>query len=401
MDRCILVIFLFFMVFVSCEEESRGPLFKDDTPPGVIRDVEVENLPGGAKISYTIPIDEDALFVEASYQLDNGKKVTSKSSIFKNYVILEGLREVKSQEVELVCIDRSNNRSPSVYVTITPETAPIDKLFSSFEITEDFGGVRVIYNNEDEISAEILLYAEDEDGNLVYEQSTFISDDRSSHYTFRSFPPVSAVFGVSATDRWDNSTELLETTVTPLEEHELNRELFRDMFLEGDEPDAFGWTKPNLWNGSIDGSGFHTAQGEPGTVIPPYTQGYHVFSMDLGVVAKLSRFRFWQRQDSWIFTHGNPRFFEVWGIDKIPDDDGASLEGWTKLVEKGEVVKPSGGPLGSNSADDIAQAAEGEEFEFPIEAPPVRYIRFVNMENWSSSKFMHLMEIKFWGQEIE
>lgn len=389
------------MVFVSCEEESRGPLFKDDIPPGAIQDVEVENLPGGAKISYTVPRDEDALFVEANYHLDNGEKVTSKSSIFKNFVILEGLRELKSQEVELVCVDRSNNRSSSVYVTITPETAPIDKLFSSFEITEDFGGVRVVYDNEDKISAEILLYAEDEDGNLVYEQSAFISDDRSSHYTFRSFPPVSAVFGVSATDRWDNSTEILETTVTPLEEHELNRELFRDMFLEGDEPDAFGWTKPNLWNGSIDGSGFHTAQGEPGTVIPPYTQGYHVFSMDLGVVAKLSRFRFWQRQDTWIFTHGNPRSFEVWGIDEIPDDDGASLEGWTKLVENGEVIKPSGGPLGSNSADDIAQAAEGEEFEFPIEAPPVRYIRFVNIENWSSSKFMHLMEIKFWGQEIE
>jgi len=71
------------------------------------------------------------------------------------------------------------------------------------------------------------------------------------------------------------------------------------------------------------------------------------------------------------------------------------------LIENGEVVKPSGGAIGSNSAEDVAQAASGEEFEFPIEAPPVRYIRFVNLESWSTGKFMHIMEINFWGQISE
>lgn len=388
-------------LFIACEEEERGPLFRDDIPPASVKDIEVENIPGGAKITYSVPKDEDVLYVEAFYQLDNGKEVVSKSSVFKNTIIIEGLREKRSQEVELVSVDRSNNRSVPVFASITPETAPIDKLFESFELFEDFGGVRLSYNNEDEIAAEILLYAADSLGNMVYEQSVFISDNNSSHYTFRSFPPEARNFGVSAIDRWDNATEVVQKMITPLEEYELNTEKFRDIFLDGDEPDAFGWTKPNLWNGSIDGSGFHTAQGEPGTVIPPYTRGYHVMSMDLGVVAKLSRFKFWQRQGSWIYTHGNPRYFEIWGIDEIPDDDGASLEGWTKLVENGEVVKPSGSALGNNSAEDEAAAASGEEFDFPIEAPPVRYIRFVNLENWSGGKFMHFMEIKFWGQEIE
>lgn len=396
-----LPILLLGCILFACEEEVRGPLTHDSVPPDPVTEISVTNLPGGAKISYKVPANEDALLVEASYELASGRIVTTKSSIFKNFVIVEGLRAVESQEVTLVSVDRSNNKSEPVTTTISPQMAPIDKLFASFELSEDFGGVRVRYNNEDEISAEILLYAQDENGNLVYSQSTFISDAQKSHETFRGFPPAETKFGVAIVDRWDNTTEIFETTITPLEEVMLNIENFDDIALTGDEPDAFGWTKPNLWNGSIDGSGFHTAQGNPGAVVPPYTEGFHMFTIDLGVTAKLSRLKFWQRQGTWIFTHGNPHYFEVWGTNEIPADNGASLEGWTRLVTNGEVVKPSGGPIGSNSAEDEAQAASGEEFECAIEAPPVRYIRFVNQESWSTGKFMHIMEMNFWGQITE
>jgi hypothetical protein len=395
----------YFALLSSCEEDVRGPLTKDPNPPGLVSEVTVTNLPGGARISYAVPDDEDALLVEASYTLDNGKQVTAKSSVFKNFVIVEGLRKVRPQDVELVSVDRSNNRSEPVRVSITPETAPVDKLFASFELVEDFGGVRLKYNNADKIPAELLLYAADEDGNLIYRQSTFIADGQRSHHTFRGFDPVATRFGAAAIDRWDNVTEIFEAERTPLNEVILELENFKDVFLTGDEKDAFGWTKSNLWNGSIDGSGFHTAQGLPGAIVPPYTEGNHMFTVDLGVVAKLSRFKFWQRQGDGgccgVYSHGNPRYFEVWGIAEIPADNGASLEGWTRLVENGEVVKPSGAPIGSNSAEDLAQAASGEEFEFPIDAPPIRYVRFVNIESWSTGKFMHIMELNFWGQIVE
>ncbi len=406
MRNNILLIFLIGVIFItgllSCEEEDeRGLLTPDANPPGVVSEVVVTNLPGGAKIEYKLPGDEDALLVEASYRLGNGELVTAKSSIFKNFVIIEGLRKVESQEVTLVVVDRSNNRSEPVTASISPETAPIDKLFGTFELVPDFGGVRINYKNEDEIRAELLLYAADETGRLIYSQSTFISTNNLSHHTFRGFPPQSAKFGISAIDRWDNATGILETEILPLEEILLSIEDFNDIFLDGDEPDAFGWVKSNMWNGSIGGAGFHTAQGQAGAIIPPYTEGFHMFTVDIGVKAKLSRFKFWQRQGNWIFTHGNPRHFEVWGIDEIPADNGASFDGWTKLVENGEVIKPSGGALGNNSAEDVAQAAEGEEFEFPIESPPVRYIRFVNLESWSTGKFVHVMELNFWGQLAE
>lgn len=396
----IIAILGFGMIMFSCEEEVKGPLSGDAIPPGPVSEAVVSNLPGGAKIEYKVPADEDALLVEASYKLGNGEVVTTKSSIFKNFVIVEGLRKVESQDVTLVAVDRSNNRSAPVVVSISPETAPVDKLFTTFQIVADFGGVRVSYNNEDNIKVELLLYVADENGKLIYSQSAFISDDLRSHHTFRGFTPELANFGIAALDRWDNATEIFEASVLPLEEILLDIDNYNDIFLTGDENDAFGWAKPNMWNGSIGGAGFHTAQGNPGSVVPPYTEGHHMFTVDLGVTARLSRFIFWQRQGGWIFTHGNPRHFEVWGTDVLPADNGASLDGWTRLIENGEVLKPSGGPLGSNSAEDVAQAAAGEEFELPIEAPPVRYIRFVNFESWSTGKFVHVMELNFWGQLV-
>ena len=391
-----------FVGFVSCtEEDERGPLTTDNTIPGVVSEVVVTNLPGGAKIEYKVPDDEDVLMVEANY-LRNGERVTARSSIFKNFVMIEGLRQVASQKVSLVTLDRSDNRSQPVEVTISPEKAPIDKLFESFELAPDFGGVRLRYDNEDEIRAELLLYASNEAGDPVYLQSAFISNSNRSHHSFRGFPPETVTFGISAIDRWYNATVILEKEVLPWEEVLLDLEHFDDVYLTGDEPSAWGWIMENLWNGTIGGVGFHTGQGNPGTVVPPYTEGYHMFTIDLGVTAQLSRFKFWQRQESWIFifSHVNPRYFEVWGIDEIPADNGASMEnnGWTRLIENGEVIKPSGGEIGNNSADDEAQAASGEEFEFTIDAPPVRYIRFVNLENWTGGKAMHFTEINFWGQ---
>ena len=40
----------------------------------------------------------------------------------------------------------------------------------------------------------------------------------------------------------------------------------------------------------------------------------------------------------------------------------------------------------------------GEEFEFPIEAPAVRYVRFKLISSWSGSDGVNLQEVQFWGQ---
>ncbi|AWW32763.1 hypothetical protein DN752_22920 [Echinicola strongylocentroti] len=396
----ILAIFSLLACF-SCEEEYIEPYPEDGVPPGKIGEVVVSNLPGGAKIEYATPQDEDALLVEAHYTRDDGKEVVTKSSIYKNFITVEGLREIKERQVSLIVVDRSNNKSEPVNVSINPEKAPIDQFYETMELVEDFGGVRLRFDNSNNLSAEILLYSEDDSGNLVYTQSTFVNNDQQNSIAFRGFDVRLQKFAVKVIDRWNNITDTYEEEITPLKESFIPIENFRDIFLTGDQEDAFGWVKTNMWNNTLGGNGFHTAQDEPGHVVAPYTESYHMFTMDLGTTVKLSRFKFWQRQGGWIFRHGNPRLFDLWGIDELPEDSNGSLEGWVKLVDNGEDFKPSGGPEGSNSAEDQAAAAAGEEFDCNVEAPPVRYIRFVNKESWSGGKFMHIMEINFWGQEVE
>ncbi|MEQ9288355.1 MAG: DUF5000 domain-containing lipoprotein [Cyclobacteriaceae bacterium] len=402
------IIALFVVFLFACTEDTqRGPLaIEDEVAPGIVSEISVENLPGGALVTYKIPSDEDFLLVEATYQR-NVTTVVTKSSAYQNSILIEGIRGVENLEVELVSVDRSGNRSPVTTVTVNPLTAPIDKMFNELTLEQAFGGVRANYSNNELLKFELLLLLKDTvSGEWQYTGSAFIENNQRNRFTFRGFPPSEKTFGIFAVDRWDNSTDTLEISLTPLEEVELDFTKYDVISpaLSTDEPDAFGWVHANMWNGNIGGNGFHTSQANPGAVVPPYEEPYHIVSWDLGVTANLSRVIWWQRQGSWGFRHGNPRYFEIWGIDELPaNSPGTDMvaEGWTLLVANGEVLKPSEAPLGTLSAEDAAQVLAGEEFEIFDNSAKIRYLRFVNFQSWSGAKFMHMTEVKAFGQILE
>ena len=128
------------------------------------------------------------------------------------------------------------------------------------------------------------------------------------------------------------------------------------------------------------------------------------FTFDLGVQAELSRLKYWQRLDSgggWLYAHGNPRIFEIWGRADAPDPN-SEWDGWI-LLTTCESVKPSGLPLGLGmwNAEDREYAEKGEEFEFPAGLSPVRYIRINVLTNWSNTQFICFQQMWFWGREVE
>ena len=52
MKKYILLSFVFISaLFMSCEEEFRGPLVDDGIPPKPVSNVTVENIPGGATLT--------------------------------------------------------------------------------------------------------------------------------------------------------------------------------------------------------------------------------------------------------------------------------------------------------------------------------------------------------------
>jgi hypothetical protein len=172
----------------------------------------------------------------------------------------------------------------------------------------------------------------------------------------------------------------------PKYETMFDRTKFSALSLPGDEPSAYGWVLPNLWDGIIGDQGFHTAVS---------TNWPQVESIDLGVKGKISRIKEFQRQGDYIFKEANIKKFEIWGADTF--DPSGSWVNWTKLMDCTS-VKPSGSPIGTITDADRAWAAAGEEFINTL-APDkmVRYIRIKVLETWRGDQYFHLSELQVFG----
>lgn len=394
---CILI-FLTIGLLSNCDEDEKRPLVKDSTPPGPISNVEVENLPGGADISYTMPSDKDVLYVEATFESANGKLKIWKSSVFNNAIEIAGFPDTTTYTVALNAVDQSENRSSTVHVDIQPTTPPITLISESIKINSDFGGIGISWINDNQAEIAVIAEAENEDGELEQADIRY-SSQKEDGFALRGYDTMPHMFLVFVRDRYDNLSSKIDTIIKPLFEQHLDKSLMKPLKLPHDAIDAAGWVMINIFDDNIGGPGFHTPSlwndDNPTKEYPAPNR--HFFSFDLGVTAQLSRFRFWQRQSTtWIYGHGNPRYIDIWGTAELNQD--GSFDGWTKLVDNGEIIKPSGLPMGQLSNDDVEAAVRGHEFTFPLDAPPVRYIRFVNLKNWSGTRFLHIMEVDFWGE---
>src|SRR5690606_23763814 len=105
---------------IACNEEELGPLVVQDGKPNILSNISVENLNGGARISYTLPDDPDLLYVTATYPLSSGVQRTVKSSVFGNSLTLEGFSTTDEREVTLHTVNRSENLSDPMKVKIKP-----------------------------------------------------------------------------------------------------------------------------------------------------------------------------------------------------------------------------------------------------------------------------------------
>src|SRR5690606_20708908 len=118
-----------------------------------------------------------------------------------------------------------------------------------------------------------------------------------------------------------------------------------------------------------------------------------------GVTAKLSRINLFQRgtlnELNLLYAGGSPRTFEIWGSNN-PAADG-SYDNWT-LLRAGEIIKPSGLPLGTTNDEDKEVAKKGHEYSIPIEAEAVRYIRFKVTSTFGVTDYFWLSEIDVFGQ---
>lgn len=392
-----LLVILLVLAF-SCEEESVGQNPVDNIPPSAVSNVQIEALPGGAKISYDLPKETDISYVMCEYMFKGEKKVV-RSSIYSNILIIEGLPDIAPCEFTLYLVDHSENTSESYEGSFVPLEPPYQTITKTIIMEPDFGGVVIRWVNETNALIGAFLLAKNDDGEWVENDLVFstIADEKRS---IRGYNIDEREFGIVLIDQFGNTSDTVVATAIPLFEMELNKKLFANAALNGDNYTTHTTNmRPieNIWDNSLTVI-WHT--NPSGGFTPPQT-----FTVDLGVEAKLSRLMLWNRQGEFYFSQHNVRYFEVWGTKELSrnrNDAYWESTDWKdewELLGDFEQIKPSGLPLNQNNADDVAATIEGSEFIFESGVDNIRYIRFVVKETWARTAALHIAEITVYGDD--
>ena len=390
MKKHIIYLFVSFAFCFGCKEEFIGQYPTDNVPPKNVTNVSVQNIAGGAILTYNLPEEDDLLCITAIYTLPDGRTKEMSSSAYSNNITLKGFGKSAKSTVKLIAVDKSHNNSEPVLVEIEPLDSPVYDVMKTFKVYESFGGLEFDWENPLEEDIVFGTMIKNEEGEYKHAGTIYSSQAIVDKASIRGLEDVPTEFAFYFRDTYNNYTDTLFTSLTPYFEAELDKSKFVEMKLSNKfKPHGYSKGMKAMWNNNynVDTDVFYINISDE----EPY------FSFDLGVEVKLSRFQLWQRRN-FLFGLHNPRYFEIWGttdVSKTTDPD--NWEGWVKIMDC-ESKRPSGLDGGvAATAEDEAYALAGEEFKVPVDAPKIRYIRFWVHSSWTGTKAVHINELTFYG----
>jgi hypothetical protein len=396
------ILILFSLAIFSCSENQIGQPPTDKTPPAALSNVKITPMNGGAYITYSLPREDDISYVKCEFTYA-GITRTVRSSIYKNYMEVEGLGEPEEIELRLYVVDHSENLSKAHTEKFIPLEPPMTAIMRSFRIEPVFGGVEVTWENPAKAMVGISFLAAADNGELELKDMVFSSLATGSK-KLRPFDTSRRLFALSITDKYENLSDTFRTEVEPWYEVMLDKSRFSSPALAGDNV-SVNDNRPieKIWDGVLDDPdkyhGWHT-DAAAGYTIPQH------FTVDLGVMAQLTHLTLFERGEIYPFAQHNLRLFDIWGTDELKaertDAEYFNSNEWKKdwtLLAQCEVVKPSGMPPGTNTPEDLAAHDAGFDFDFRQDVPKMRYIRFEVHDTWAHTPAMHMAEISVYGDD--
>ncbi|MDO3693262.1 DUF5000 domain-containing lipoprotein [Wenyingzhuangia sp. chi5] len=384
----------FLLMAISCQEEGREDLIsKSGEAPGVINNINITPTPGGGIVTYDVPDEDNFLYVKAVYEAPKGEIREAKSSKYANEIVLECFGDTEPHNVKLYSVGRNTKESEFVEKSFTPLEASIYNVAASLDINAVFGGIEVLYENNDEANVIIEVMVD-----TIGTAKEYVPYDKyytklnSGRWVLRGFESVETNFAITVSDPCGNTTETIKTTLTPLFEIEIPKDDFADLRLPNDSRSLRSKNPiTHLWDGVINSNSNFWASDQNQDPMPKW------ISLDFGKKYKLSRLKLWFRGDG-EYTDGNyPTDWEVYGSND-PNPDG-SWDSWTYLHHFGEPYKPSGLPHKQRTQEDIDYARQGIDYEF-IDIPDgYRYYRIKFNETTGKGAFIIITEMTYWGKE--
>lgn len=394
----LLIILIGARVFTSCTNYTIGQQPIDDIAPDPVKDIQIENTPGGAIITYTLPDANDLLYVKGTYTLKDNIVAEAKTSLYNDTLKVIGFGDEEPKDVAIVTVDRSGNTSVPVTVTIHPLTPPVMSVAETLKMKATAGGIVTTWDNP--LRAELTVHVQKVNSNQEWEtQETFYSAAKIGQGALFGQPSYPQNYRCFIQDRWGNRSPYLVDELTPGYEIEFDKTLFKDAHMNRDSPYFPGWQIGFMWDGKY-GNNAYAGLSTIGDDKWPQT-----VTFDLGVRGRISRIKLFQRGWEYLYIEGNMKKFEIYGATE--ENYVENLEKWTKLGTFTS-IKPSGLPFGSTNEDDRNLAlVNGEDHLFPEELedgsqpPVIRYVCIRCLETWAGGGNFQIGEIFVYGNSIE
>lgn len=157
---------LLLLAFSSCSEKELSPISGSLGKPGIVTDVTVEPLAGGATISYKIPNSEDLLAVKCVYTLSGDRENEVMVSYYENKLLIQGYNDTLEHTATLYAVNRAQELSDPVEVKFYPKESPLSKAIKTATIKADFGGAGFSWRNSDKVPLNVELLGPDSVGQM-------------------------------------------------------------------------------------------------------------------------------------------------------------------------------------------------------------------------------------------
>ena len=388
------LLFLTILIFAvsSCSKQDDG----DTTPPSVLTVDSVTPTNGGGIISYTLPNDDDILYVRAEYTNSNGVDVSRASSSYNNSIEIDGLNQTTALTITLYVVDENYNQSAPIYVELVPLESFIYLVQESIEVNTDLGGFRITWENIQSKTVYVFVHI----NNGIEEEIRILSSNNSSEsIAVRGLPSEEITISTRIEDFDENSTTLEEKgTLTPLFEQVIDKSTWTLVASQSVNGNAWEGASVNFWDDVIDTTNNNSDNSyfmiwrdlNGGSLNWPLD-----LVIDLNKNVKVTRFTVWQRAYWYNGPSDIPYYFQEENMKSFTMYASNDAQVWEELGQF-DIGDPrdSDGNIPQSALD---SAANGHEFELDEVSESFRYLKFSVTSNYGSEAYVNGSEITMYG----
>ena len=388
------LLFLTILIFAvsSCSKQDDG----DTTPPSVLTVDSVTPTNGGGIISYTLPNDDDILYVRAEYTNSNGVDVSRASSSYNNSIEIDGLNQTTALTITLYVVDENYNQSAPIYVELVPLESFIYLVQESIEVNTDLGGFRINWENIQSKTVYVFVHI----NNGTEEEIRILSSNNSSEsIAVRGLPSEEITISTRIEDFDENSTTLEEKgTLTPLFEQVIDKSTWTLVASQSVDGNAWEGASVNFWDDVIDTTNNNSDNSyfmiwrdlNGGSLNWPLD-----LVIDLNKNVKVTRFTVWQRAYWYNGPSDIPYYYQEENMKSFTMYASNDAQVWEELGQF-DIGDPrdSEGNIPQSALD---SAANGHEFELDEVSESFRYLKFTVTSNYGSEAYVNGSEITMYG----